>query len=113
MTSTKFAFEKLPYWPRALNQQQAAAYLGVSVATFAKQQRAGAWPAPVQVLGCGRKLWNRKALAAAFDRISGLSTGTPDEENSHGRDRDSIKRRIDEFFGDQENPASGLPAGQG
>ena len=110
MTEPMPSLEKLPHWPRGLSQQQAAAYLGVSVGTFAKEQRAGVWPAPVQIAERRRKLWNRKALDAAFDRLCGLSTGTPDEENSDGRDPGYIKRRLEAAYGDEDHPAAGLSA---
>ena len=95
------SLEKLPHWPRGLNQQRAAAYLGISTGTFAKEQRAGVWPEPVLIAGRRRKIWNRKALDAAFDRLSGFSTGTSDEESRNGRDPDYIKRRIAAAFEDE------------
>ncbi len=100
MTQSKPTLEKFPYWPRALNQQQAAAYLGTSVGTFSSEVKRGVWPAPAQILGRYRKVWDRKALDAAFDRISGLSTGTEDEETGYGRDPGYIKRRLEAAYGD-------------
>ncbi len=73
MTSTKFAFETLPNWPRLLNQQQAAAYLSVSTGTFVSELRAGIWPAPVQMPRPRRKVWDIRALDAAVDRLDTLN----------------------------------------
>lgn len=52
---------------------QAAAYLGVSVATFDAEVKAGYWPGPDRrgVKG-GRLTWDRAMLDAAQDRHSRL-----------------------------------------
>ena len=100
--------EKLPYWPRWLNQRHAAVYLGVSAGTFRTEYLASVWPGP------GRRcLWDRRALDATSDRLSNLSAGTADEENGYGRDPGYIKRRIAAAYGDEEHPAPRLPAGRG
>ena len=113
MTNPGPALEKLPHWPQGLNQQQAAAYLGVSTGTFAKELRAGVWPAPIQIAERRRKVWNRKALDAAFDRLCGLSAGTADEEIGNGRDPGYFKRRLEAVCGDEEHPAPRLSKGRG
>ncbi len=116
MTNPGPALEKLPNWPRWLNRLQAAAYLGVSTGTFLKEQKEGLWPGPGRGKGKGKgkwHLWDRCLLDAASNRLSKISTGTEDEEIGNGRDPGSIKRRIEEFFGDEEHPAPGLPAGRG
>ncbi len=101
MTDPKPSLHKLPYWPRWLNQQQAAAYLGVSAGTFASEQRAGVWPAPAQVPGRRLKLWDRKVLDAASDRLSGLSTGAIIEDVGHSRDPGYIKRLLEAAYDDE------------
>ncbi len=113
MTEPKPTIDKLPNWPRWLNQQQAAAYVGVAVGTFASEQRAGVWPAPGRDYGLRRKLWDRRLLDAASDRLSNLSTGTEDEENGYGRDPGYIRRQLEAAYGDEEHPAPRLSKGRG
>jgi hypothetical protein len=56
--------------PRGLTKRQAAAYVGVSTATFAKLVRAGVFGRPM-VLD-NRKRWDRVALDRTFDSLSRL-----------------------------------------
>ena len=104
MTQPMPTLEKFPYWPRALNQQQAAAYLGTSVGTFSSEVKRGVWPAPAQILGRYRKVWDRKALDAAFDRLSGLPTGATLEEPGVSKDPGYIRRRLEAAYGDGPDP---------
>ena len=80
MSDLKPTLDKLPNWPRWLNQRQAAAYVGVSTGTFKKEHEAGLWPAPGRAAGRWQ-LWDRVLLDAASDRLSGLTTapGDPDD----------------------------------
>lgn len=112
MTDPAPALDKLPNWPRWLNQRQAAAYVGVSVGTFAKELAKGTWPAPGRASGRWR-LWDRLLLDATSDRISNLSTGTQDLENGYGRDPDYIKRRLEAAYGDEEHSPPRLSAHRG
>ncbi len=105
MTDTMPALYKLPNWPRWLNRWQAAAYLGVATATFAKEQRAGLWPAAGRSSGRWR-LWDRLLLDAASNRLSGLSTATADEENGYGL-RDSYFQDRLKDDGNGGDPLSG------
>jgi len=66
----------LPFWPRCLSRDQAAAYVGLSAGTFDKAIRYGSYPGGIKI--GGRTLWDRKALDEAVDRIHG--TGTLDSE---------------------------------
>ena len=53
--------------PRGLTQEQAAAYMGVSVSTFIARVRQGQFPAPIQD---GRRLiFDRHRLDEWFDRL--------------------------------------------
>ena len=53
--------------PRLLTKKAAAAYVGVSVPTFAKWVMAGIMPASVSIT----KMWDRKAIDSQLDKISG------------------------------------------
>ena len=97
MTDLKPAFES---WPRWLNQRQAAAYVGVSVGTFAKERRKGIWPAPGRASGRWQ-LWDRLALDAASNRLSGFSAGAPLDDVGQSRDPGYFKRRLAKVYGDE------------
>lgn len=60
----------LPYWPRLLSREQAAAYLGVSPGTFDKEVQDGLWPAAER--HGNRLLWDRLLLDRTQDERSGL-----------------------------------------
>ena len=63
----------LPHWPRCLTREQAAAYLGVSVATFKAELKTGRWPGPDnRGAKGGVHTWDRLLLDAAQDRHSKL-----------------------------------------
>lgn len=75
---TDLGMEGLPDWPRYLGRAEAARYLGVSPATFDTEVAAGTWPAPVRRGALKTKLtWDRKALDAAADRLSGIPAPSP------------------------------------
>lgn len=65
-------------WPRLLPEQEAAEYVGVTVAQFRAEVRHGIWPKPVP-RGCRRNTYDRLALDRAVDRLSG--TPDPDEHD--------------------------------
>lgn len=61
-----------PFWPRGLSLEEAAAYVGVSPNTFRKEwEDKKLWPDPI-VRG-RRKIWDRLALDARFDELSGMA----------------------------------------
>lgn len=53
---------------RGLSREEAAAYLSVSPNTFDRLVEDRAMPQPVQLLG--RKVWDLRAVDAAFDRLA-------------------------------------------
>lgn len=57
---------------RWLNAAEAAAYTGVGLSDFLQEVAAGTWPEPVRRTASAGDLWDRKALDAASDRLSGL-----------------------------------------
>ncbi len=64
--------------PRLLSGAEAAAYCGVTAATFSKWVAANLMPKPV----IGRR-WDRKAIDLMLDRLSGIEAPTaPREEES-------------------------------
>lgn len=62
--------------PRLLTQKQAAAYCGVSAPTFAKWVLNGAMPPALS----GMKRWDRKAIDAHLDKVSGLDVRQEQED---------------------------------
>ena len=65
-----------PVAPRLLSKAQAAAYCGLSTAGFDAWRRKGSIPAPL----AGTARWDRKALDAALDRMSGLAYHSEPED---------------------------------
>ena len=53
--------------PRGLHRGAGAAYIGVSPTKFDEMVRDGRMPQPKQV--DGRRIWDRRALDAAFDAL--------------------------------------------
>jgi len=65
-----------------LSRAQAAEYLGVSPGTFDHEVQSGMWPQPLRRGTTGRRLtWDRCALDAAADALSGINGATPEEKN--------------------------------
>lgn len=60
---------------RLMSRQDAAAYCGVSVSTFAGWVKSGYMPAPL----FGSKRWDRCAIDATLDKASGLDNGASKE----------------------------------
>lgn len=61
----------MPDWPARMDDDMAAAYLGVGVTTFRDKVKARQYPQPVQE--GGRKLWSRTQL----DRFIAAQFGIP------------------------------------
>lgn len=79
--------------PRLLSEDQAAEYVGLSAMTFLKAIEAGAYPGPIDMarFQIKRRLWDRAALDAALDRMSGLAQ--PLEEDYAAQIRVAIDAR--------------------
>lgn len=76
--------------PRCYTREQAAAYCGLTPEGFTAWQRQGIVPAPI----AGTKRWDRRALDAALDRASGLTSAlaaTDDPFEAWKRDYDARK----------------------
>jgi hypothetical protein len=58
--------------PRCLTRAEAAAYCGLSPAGFSAWVGSGRMPAPI----LGTRRWDRAAIDASLDRISGLTMAT-------------------------------------
>jgi hypothetical protein len=72
MTST--AQLQAPIPPRGLNIRQASAYWGVSPGTFKKMVRLGLAPAPLNLPGLERNIWDKQILDRAMDAAYGELT---------------------------------------
>jgi predicted DNA-binding transcriptional regulator AlpA len=62
--------------PRLLSGADAAAYCGVTAATFAKWVSDGRAPKPLP----GTRRWDRKAIDLALDKASGISPAAERED---------------------------------
>ncbi len=65
--------QTLPLIPRVLSREQAAAYVGLSVAAFDQRVKAGKLPTPLPADVYGRARFDRAQLDRQLDRDSGLS----------------------------------------
>ena len=95
MTAALEDIKDLPGWPRWLSEEQAAAYVGVSVTMFRDEVRSGIWPAGrnrgrgTKRNGCVR--WDRKELDASSD--AGLKSLKP------GRRRETLEEAAESWAG--------------
>jgi transposase len=80
-----------------MSEEDAAEYVGVSVAQFRRERDAGIWPLPVQ-RGCRRNTYDRKRLDQAVDRLEETNETLSmvvidiDREFGLGTDKSSISR---------------------
>lgn len=63
----------LPFWPRGLREPLAAAYVGLSEASFRRFCNAGQAPKPVPFPG-RRVVWLREDLDAWLDSLAGRTS---------------------------------------
>jgi hypothetical protein len=80
---------RLGLLPRLLDLEVAAAYVGLSAAAFRAAVSAGRYPPAIEV--GRRKHWDLRALDAALDRHSGLTTPSQNLEEMP----DDLMRAID------------------
>ena len=64
--------DHVPAWPRGLNREQAARYIGVGVSKFDEMVRDGRMPKPVSI--DARKVWDVRALDSKFDDLAADTT---------------------------------------
>ena len=74
MTGRRLEPSALPYWPRHLVREMAAAYVGVCLTLFDEEVAKGLWP-PADFRGKrgGVRTWDRILLDAASDLRAGLN----------------------------------------
>lgn len=72
-----------PFAPRCLSRQDAACHCGVSVYSFDDWVRRGILPKPIP----GTRRWDRKAIDAALDRLSGITANIPSSPLAEWRAR--------------------------
>jgi hypothetical protein len=95
VTARRLALTQLPNWPRFLNLNEAAAYVGVSPNVFLIEMKQQVWPAPKQRgTKAGLATWDRALLDAAADRASGLAPAMPAGSTAPADIEDLIRRRI-------------------
>lgn len=61
---------RAPVQPRLMTKTEAAAYCGFTASRFGQLVRAGTFPASIS----GTTRWDRHAIDAALDRLSGLKS---------------------------------------
>ena len=82
MSGSKLALAEMPDWPRLLSEEQAAAYVGVSLRAF-RARIGDPWP---EALRFGRrKLYDRLAIDLAVDALSQPTPESPAEAIRRGR----------------------------
>jgi hypothetical protein len=81
---------KTGHRPRLLGLDLAAAYVGLSTASFVKAVRAGTYP--MAICTGTRRQWDVNALDAAIDRLSGAAASSPRDESP-----DALHRAIDAY----------------
>ena len=82
MTGPKPALAEMPNWPRLMSEEQAAAYVSLSLNTF--RARVGElWPKAIRI--GRRKLYDRAALDRAIDALSPATSESPAEKIIRGR----------------------------
>lgn len=74
--------------PRGLSREQAAAYCGVSAATFDTLISQGKMPKPKRFLS--RKIWDRHEIDRAFDALDGGGIDEPEERNEASNPWDAM-----------------------
>lgn len=75
---------ELPHWPRLLNAELAAAYLGISKATFLRDV-GRLWPHPVETKRRPRR-WDLLQLNKAVNDLGSMGADPFMEALSHGDD---------------------------
>lgn len=89
----KLAITELPGWPRGLTQEQAAAYMGVSVATYNRAVKAKKYPGPTLEGGrYDKHLLDQVGKPGAESTVAG-GVGlviSLDEEFGLGQDRGQV-----------------------
>ena len=65
----------LPNWPRLMDADMAAAYVGIGETNFLAGVERGDWPQPVRY--GRRRLWDRLKLDEAVDLMSGNGAKSP------------------------------------
>jgi hypothetical protein len=64
--------------PRGITRADAAAYCGVSPATFSRWIASGIMPSAIP----GTRIWDRAAIERAFDKMSGFTVPVAANDNS-------------------------------
>lgn len=80
----------MPDWPRLMSEEQAAAYVGVSVNTFVANI-GNPFPEPLRF--GRRKLYDRTALDRAVDALSASTSQSPGEKIRRERRHDPTWRQ--------------------
>ncbi len=66
---------------RGLTERQAADYVGVSLETFRSEAARGIWPGPrLHGRKQKKKVWDKRALDLAYDRLSSIGPGEAEHE---------------------------------
>lgn len=80
MTGPKIALADMPAWPRFLSEEEAAAYVRLSLNTF-RNGIGTLWPKAVRI--GRRKLYDRMAMDRAVDALSRTAPPTERAVDTH------------------------------
>ena len=84
----------VPAWPRGLQLETAAAYVGLPPGTFSDEVKKGVWPHPTR--HGTYVIWDRHALDRAFDVLSHATTFAQDPQallEAHGMPKPRRRER--------------------
>jgi hypothetical protein len=95
VTSKRPDIGTLPYWPRCLSRDQAAAYVGVSPNIFDMEVATGQWPVgDARGAKGGRLTWDRFALDRRLDaRLGSEEDYIEDDFDARRRAAEASTRR--------------------
>ena len=75
---TEADLRRAPDWPRGLNREQAAAYIGVGTSLFDAMVKDGRMPKPKEINS--RTVWDRHRLDVAFEELPDRGACNPWDE---------------------------------
>lgn len=90
MTAGRSDLADLPTWPRGLSRIQAAGYIGVGTSKFDEMVADGRMPQPKRI--DARRVWDIKALDAAFEALPDEAAVNPWDEDIPGEARFALSQ---------------------
>ena len=89
--------------PRLISGSTAAAYCGVTPATFSKWVATGIMPRPI----VGTRRWDRRAIDRMLDKLSGITSPVTDEDPFEAWKREQeAGSSLEKWIGENEDSLS-------